>query len=317
MTATATTIARTKAEREAMLMQVQKAIGAEVRCSGIVPRHREDVEQDVQVAVWQATEKFDATRGVKWSTYAIGVMKNTLKNWKANHHHEDDGSIRNKDSDYFDKFAWPQDQAPSGHHTEDDEPLDDETMGTLATEVRRTLAGGVLSKLGAGHRRLVELVVFDRLSPDQIAVQLGHPLKSVRVNLKAAVRALCRIGFTQHAVSAEEIDNATTSKVPAEQRQRSNELNRKRSHLAVNAQVVNHLDEAARADGFTAELARLDDDTRTVVKALLARDFTIDEAAELLGESRRAVLGKLRKVSAVGRKGATAATVDQGELIAR
>ena len=52
-----------RAEREAMLLQVEGLVKDEVRRAKVPKRHREDVQQDGRMLVWQVSGKFDPRAG--------------------------------------------------------------------------------------------------------------------------------------------------------------------------------------------------------------------------------------------------------------
>jgi RNA polymerase sigma factor (sigma-70 family) len=310
--------APSRTEREAMLASVQKLIRAEIARAGVPKRHREDCEQECALTLWPLTEKFDPTRGTKWSTYAVGCLRNTLKNWMAKHRCEDQGTVVSIGGARAFDDLW-RDVEPDSR-TNDEPPeaedgTDSEAVGALANAVRRKLAASILDKLGAGWRRLVERVAFDGLSADQIAEQDGVPVKVVRCNLKNALRHLCKLGLTSHVVSDQEVAAATAPQVPID-RQKANAAVRKQAAARQNAAVVSELEAAASADGFTVELDRLDDDMRVIVCALIDRSFTVDEAVELLGGNRRGVVGRLKNVvQAIRRRAGNSTPVDRVEAL--
>ena len=285
MTATATTNARTQAEREQMLAQVQNAIGKEVR-TGIPPRHHDDVMQDVQLAVWQATERFDPARGTKWSTYAIGTIKNTVANWKKHHNGEDKGTVQQLNDADLERQTAPEEPDPlaaEGDDGTDEAQLDGETMGQLATALRRGLAEGVLAQLSPGYRRLVELVAFEGLTADQIAEQLGHPAKTVRANLKGAVRRLCALGAAQHVATEAELKAvvAPREQLSAEQKERQSLLNWERGRE--DTKLRKTLAEELAHDGAAGALDAFGEPVKAVALELATMKLSITRAGTRLG----------------------------------
>jgi RNA polymerase sigma factor (sigma-70 family) len=310
--------APSRTEREAMLASVQKLIKAEVKRAKIPKRHQEDVEQECNLALWPLTERFDPTRGTKWSTYAVGCLRNVLKSWMAQNRCEDQGAVVCIGGARAFDDLW-RDAEPDPRTA--DEPLgaedgaDSDTVGALANAVRRKLAAGILDQLGSGWRRLVERVAFDGLTADQIAEQDGVPVKVVRCNLKNALRHLCKLGLTRHVVSDQEVATATAPQVPID-RQKANATVRKQAAARQNAAVVSELEAAANADDFTVELDRLDDDMRVIVCALIDRSFTVDEAVELLGGNRRVIVGQLKNVvKVIQRRAENSTPVDRVEVL--
>lgn len=189
-------------ERQRMLAGVEAIIRQHVRLArGLGRRHRQDADdlyQNAWLQLWTASERFRADGGAKWSTFAF----RTLDGLRLQMHAADKppGPI---DPSAFDDFTDT--TLPDPAADEPDSPASADLFEQLATAVRRALADGLLDKLDAAHRRLVEVVAFDGLTTDQAAEQLGKSPAAVAKILRTALRTLCRGGLTSHAVPDAEL----------------------------------------------------------------------------------------------------------------
>lgn len=212
-------------ERERMLAEVKSLIWSLVRRSGLPSREdQEDAAQEMQLLVWQLTEKWDPTRGTKFSTYAHTAIARALNKLT--------GTVKCK---VMLQMPDEWDAADESSNPAASDPPEPDTEGQLFDAVQRQLAGGLLDALDPRpparvpdaelqrrrraivpremdpravlpQRRIAEAVGFEGLTCDDLAAQAGHPVKSVRANLKGAIRKLQRKGLTQHVATDAEVE---------------------------------------------------------------------------------------------------------------
>lgn len=181
----------TRAEREAMLAEADHIIKPFVLRSGVHKSQREDVMQDCRLAIWQVMDRFDPARGVAWTTFVGGVVKRTVMRSLCDPQSGGAEGSSGRPCQLYDAAAEHVPDRDTEHEIDGDEERDETAVyGELSAAVRRQLAEPLLAKLTPGHRRLVEIVAFDGLTPDQAADQLGQPVKVVKVNLQNAVKKM-------------------------------------------------------------------------------------------------------------------------------
>jgi RNA polymerase sigma factor (sigma-70 family) len=257
----------TIADRERMLLAVEKLIKKAANAlqnrlrSRFPDEDREDFEQDVRLDLWKALDNFDPTRGVKWSTYAFTAIDRASK--RAFTAAQNTPTLQS-----FDEEGSTLPDRAVAREDGPEEPRDADTE--LHAAVGRQLAGGILSRLGPGHRRLVERVVFEGLTADQIAEQDGHPAKVVKANIKAALRAMSAKGLIGHVASPAEVAAATAPINPWKKPEWSEGLRRK-------------LAQTAAAPDYGARLGRVDEDVAAVLELIRCDGVTAEVAAELIG----------------------------------
>lgn len=86
------------------------------------------------------------------------------------------------------------------------EAVDDDSdprWDVLLVTVRRGLQENLLDMLRPETRQAVELVAFDGLTPDQVAVQIGRAPKDVKLMIRNAVNAIVRRTDPVHRADAE------------------------------------------------------------------------------------------------------------------
>lgn len=220
--------APSRAEREKMLADVHKLIHNLVRKCGLPSKEdEEDAAQEMQLLVWQLTEKFDPTRGAKFSSYAHAAIARALNKMT--------GTVKCKVM-----LQMPEDwDAPDESRSPTaDEPPETDTEGQLFDAVRRQLTGGLLDALAPkstkepyratlSERDLVAAVAFGGMTCAGMAVQVGQEAKAVRTRLKNAIRKLKRRGLTQHAASDAEVEAVLA---PADGKSYATQQARKRAH---------------------------------------------------------------------------------------
>lgn len=232
--------APSREERERMLASIDPMIRKLVADSRCPARDREDLLQECRLCAWQAIDRFDPGRGVKFSSYAHVALKRLLTRRVSAEASRSE--IVPESPGWWDQIEAP----PDAEDTDTGEPPDpDSDWGELFTGVRRALAEGLLDQLTDGLRRLVERVAFDGLTAAQVAAQDGIPVKVVRTNLKAALKTLGKLGLTRHVVDDAELARVTgpADAKSAEQQRRRREKTaarkavRKANRLAAGASV--------------------------------------------------------------------------------
>ena len=245
-----------------------------------------------------------------------------LANWQCEHRCEDTGAavVAVGGSDVLDRFA---DKRSSAAFADVDEYDAEERISapawSLANAVRWKMAEGILCHLRPGHRRLVEQVAFEGLSPYEIATQTGVPVKAVRCNLKLAIRKLCRLGLTSHVVTDKQVADATAAQVfqDPERRETTNRINRGRDRIKANSALVSGLDAAAKEEAFIVEMEKMDAETRVIVAALIDRSLSVEEATELLNGNRSATVKRLKGITKAVLSHHASAQADRAEVVAR
>jgi RNA polymerase sigma factor (sigma-70 family) len=186
-------------DRTMLIAGVDKLIKRTVRGSLVPRREWDDVCQDIRLELWKASARFDPARA-KFTTFSVTVARNFIRRRCHQFHDANPAGVVPHPLD-------PNGDGEDGWHRvpgSEPDPLDaiiaaeeeatgDDLgagVGDLLRAIRAQAFEERLSLLGPGKRRLVEMVVLDGLSPQQIADRLGHPLKVVRTNLLLAVRQL-------------------------------------------------------------------------------------------------------------------------------
>jgi RNA polymerase sigma factor (sigma-70 family) len=176
------TAAPPAADRERMVAGVEHMIFSVYRAYHVPPRDREDFAQDARLALWEASARFDPAGPAKWSTFAGYVIRNVARQF-----------LGQLPADTFNDVEMGGLPDPADAPDLDPPPEDDDAV-RLADAVRHQLAAPALAALSPGVRKLVEAVVLHRLNLDQIAAQLGQPVKVVKTNLQLALGQLARAG---------------------------------------------------------------------------------------------------------------------------
>jgi RNA polymerase sigma factor (sigma-70 family) len=189
-----------RAAREAMLAGVEKLILSRVCAFGVPAPDREDVVADIQCKLWELSERFDPDGSAKWSTFVATVAGTMCKAWLSDRAEGVRAGVEAAGEIIDLLTPGPASVAGSGDDGDEDDLAGH--AGAVALAVRRQLAGPALAGLTPGVRRLVEQVVFDRLTVEQIAEQSGQPPRIVRTNLQAALGQLARAGRLPAALAA-------------------------------------------------------------------------------------------------------------------
>ncbi|MFO0802008.1 MAG: sigma-70 family RNA polymerase sigma factor [Gemmataceae bacterium] len=254
---------------ESLAKMVAGAVGKVRRAvPGWTAEDSDDLTQDINLQLWKFSESFDPDRGVKWVTYAFPIIDRTAKNAAAARMNRPE--VQGELDDLK--------QRPAPESAPDlDEP---DTADDLHGAVQHQLAQGILDKMPAGYRRLVERVVFERLTAEQIAEQDGHPVKSTRANIKAALRWMHSHGLAA-MVTADQVRHATAPANPTaneKAKQRAAEQKRDRPKAGKPAKRV------YRAGGYVVRLRRQLEELVKLHPSLLDRISRMDaDLAALFG----------------------------------
>jgi RNA polymerase sigma factor (sigma-70 family) len=167
----------------------------------------EDVEQEALLSCVMASQRWDPTRGVKFITYAHKCVAREVN--KIVIAHRSRGEVQTDDWDLT---------AVVDPASVDEQNDDDATGGQLHKAVQRQLATGMLDvleprqKKASGPERalparaIVEAVVFDAVTAEQLATQTGQAAKAVRANLKNAIRKLKTKGLIRHVATDAQVE---------------------------------------------------------------------------------------------------------------
>lgn len=216
------TFAPPAADRERMVAGVENMIFSVYRAYHFSPGDREDFAQDARLALWEASAKFDPAGPAKWSTFAGYVIRNVARQF-----------LGQLPADTFNDVVMGDVPDPAEVPDLDPPPEDDDAV-RLADAVRHQLAAPALAALSPGVRKLVEAVALHRLNLDQIAAQLGQPVKVVKTNLQVALGQLARAGHLTAdmgdrlgidvAKLARRVDGTAQQRAAAERLERVREL---------------------------------------------------------------------------------------------
>jgi RNA polymerase sigma factor (sigma-70 family) len=181
-----------RAEREAMMKDAECVVRAFVLKSAIRPSQKDDAIQDVMLTVWEKTLKFDPALGVKWTTYVVGIARRTITRQLSRATKEPVQAEQEQLGTVPDRGG--EDREAGQHDADggdcDSEDRESEIAGALREAVRLKLSEPILDRLTPKLRQLVEMVAFEGLTPEQVAIRLGYPVKAVKINLQAAVRRM-------------------------------------------------------------------------------------------------------------------------------
>lgn len=129
----------------------------------------EDLEAECYLAATHAAEKFDKSRGNEFSTACYSFLNKHITAFLQNY--------------WTDKPAGQYDESRGGEVIEESdgepclvEPNDAEAM--------------LLANLHGDAREIVRLMVFEELTPEQVAVQMGKAVKDVRLIARNSVKHL-------------------------------------------------------------------------------------------------------------------------------
>lgn len=273
----------TREEREQMLSGVESMVKAAARKVGSrverwTHEDREDFIQDVKVMLWKCSTRYDKSRGVKWSSYAYSIIDRATKDAVARAAGQLEINVDDRD---WDQLARKLCTKPDDAEPVEVEPVEaEETASTLVDAVHHQLIQGFLVRLGPGHRRLVERVLFEHLTCDQIAEQDGHPVKVVRTNLKQALRHLAASGLLAHVATDAKVAAVTAPRNPVKKNAAERWLVKVQGELQRLATTPVYQDRLRQVG--TLELA-------AALELFRCDGLTLPVASELLGRTERGV----------------------------
>ena len=136
----------------------------------------EDLEGECYLAAVHAAEKFDPARGLAFSTACVSFLKTHIFAYLSNL--------------WIDPPAGQYDDSRDngGHEEGDAEP------NTVPANEDEAI---LLANLEGDAREVVRLMVFEELSPDRVAVQMGKAVKDVRLIARNAAKHLARVKYRQ------------------------------------------------------------------------------------------------------------------------
>jgi len=137
------------------------------------PAHEfEDLEQEAFLACVEAARRWQSDRGTKFNTYATACIRRHLANVTTKHRGEGVVQIE----------AWDAVVQPDREGVEEEDAI--EPLTEAQTEA--------LARLGEPAVTVVTLLVVNKLTPDQVATQLGRPVKDIKLIARNAAKALPR-----------------------------------------------------------------------------------------------------------------------------
>ena len=268
----------THEERERMLKEVEGMVKVAARKVGArverwTTEDKEDFIQDVKLMLWKCSTRYDKSRGVKWSSYAYSIIDRATKDAVARASGQLEINVDDRD---WDGLARKLSVEP-----DEVEPVEtEETASTLVDAVHQQLIQGFLVRLGPGHRRLVERVLFEHLTCDQIAEQDGHPVKVVRTNLKQALRHLATRGLLSHVATDAKVAAVTAPRNPVKKNAAERWL----------VKVRGELQRLSTAPDYQARLRQVGTLELAAALELFRCDgLTLAVASEFLGRTERGV----------------------------
>ena len=136
----------------------------------------EDLEGECYLAAVHAAEKFDPSRGLAFSTACTSFLKTHIFAYLSNL--------------WIEPPAGQYDDARDNGEREEGETEPD----TIPANEEELL---LLANLTGDAREVVRLMVFEELSPDRVAMQLGKAVKDVRLIARNAARHLAGVKCRQ------------------------------------------------------------------------------------------------------------------------
>lgn len=162
----------TDGERMALVESCKRTCGKEARAAAMAaPAHEfEDLEQEAFLACVEASRRWSPDAGTKFNTYATSCIRRHLANVTTRHRGE--GVVR---IEGWDAVEQPDREGVDG----------DEEVVPLAEEQQ-----SALRQLGEPALTVVTLIVVHGLTPDQVATQLGRPVKDIKLIARNAAKSL-------------------------------------------------------------------------------------------------------------------------------
>lgn len=164
----------TDAERMALVESCSRTCAKEARAAAKAnPAHEfEDLEQEALLACVEAAQRWSPAAGTKFNTYATACIRRHLANVTTRHRGEGVVHIEGWD-------AVVQPDREGDEEADELKPLTDAQAEALA-------------RLGEPAVTVVTLLVVNKLTPDQVAMQLGRPVKDIKLIARNAAKALPR-----------------------------------------------------------------------------------------------------------------------------
>jgi DNA-directed RNA polymerase specialized sigma24 family protein len=169
-----------------MLESVRPFVKSQVRAAGIYESDIDDTIQDLTLKLWEATLRFDPSRGVKWITFVGGIVRRELGSHKK-------ASIKKVnpllvgEHDEFDDLCSSLDL---GSEAEEETSVDGATASQIAA-----LAGPMLSALTPWEKELFTLLAIEGLDGPQVSERTGKKLSLIEISTRALVVKLCKNGL--------------------------------------------------------------------------------------------------------------------------
>ncbi|QEL14333.1 sigma factor [Limnoglobus roseus] len=181
-----------QAERLEMLQRAEPFIKSCVRKA--MPRQADDLCQDARLKVWECTEKFDPARGVKWTTYVVGITKRivlkALSTAKSSPVGEAWGGDQSGDDRTVEDLAEdiPKEDTDPFFEPEPDEELGDD----VHRAVRAVAAEPLLACLSPLARSVVEPIILEGVNPAQVADRIDRSDKDTKLMIRNAVSSIAK-----------------------------------------------------------------------------------------------------------------------------
>ena len=268
----------TDAERADMLKSVDELVFLKCKpfmrvAGGVshdIARNRDDsgfkdAVQACRLMLWQVSGKFDLDGRAGWFTFAYKAVTHAL----ARHREEfSKSTLRGRAYHLEDSFGWAAVTDPHAadvpeHDADGDfDPDELDTVERSLSAVHHAMFAPMLEVLTPAQQRLVEMVVFQRLTLPRVADQLGQKLDVVEKNFRGVLTRLHAKGLlTDEMASAYKVTIRKTTP------QREWQAGEKDRFLAA---VQTGRTAADVAEAFNVTVARVRN-TRRNIAAILAR----------------------------------------------
>lgn len=161
----------------------------------------DDAAQDCRMYLWKVAGTFRPDGPAKWSTFAYTAVGHVVKRIKDD---VTESTLRGQIDEINFDMGHLTDPRPSDESGESDESdgIDLDTVERYLGAVHRAMFAPILEVLTPSQQRLVELVVFRRLSLPQVADQLGQKLNIVEKNFRGVLSRLHAKGVLSEEMAA-------------------------------------------------------------------------------------------------------------------
>ena len=161
----------------------------------------DDAAQDCRMYLWKVAGTFRPDGPAKWSTFAYTAVGHVVKRIKDD---VTESTLRGQIDEINFDMGYLTDPRPSDESGESDESdgIDLDTVERYLGAVHRAMFAPILEVLTPSQQRLVELVVFRRLSLPQVADQLGQKLNIVEKNFRGVLSRLHARGVLTEEMAA-------------------------------------------------------------------------------------------------------------------